>query len=310
MENSTKQIESCIKMFALLKLLLEDNANFTQVVKVIADSRDAVSSDNGGYSVTLNKYLNTLKIFGLNIKKEKGKYYLLNPLFKIDLTREELKAFNILKNYETTSEVDENTKEQLSKLLRAFELRFSERTQMLTKAENSKYNANFSFYYEKFTNKIDICTKYCKEDYKVEIIYYQPRGTEKKITCKPQELLFRSKTVLLQVLDLQSREIISISLDKIISIKQLPIKTTPVFSTNRVVVFGIKGRLAQNYRLRKWEYIREIDNDWHIIVNKDESEEELTNRILKYGASCKVIAPRDFREKIHSALTNTLKLYD
>lgn len=152
--------------------------------------------------------------------------------------------------------------------------------------------------------------KYCKEDYKVEIIYYQPRGTEKKITCKPQELLFRSKTVLLQVLDLQSREIISISLDKIISIKQLPIKTTPVFSTNRVVVFGIKGRLAQNYRLRKWEYIREIDNDWHIIVNKDESEEELTNRILKYGASCKVIAPRDFREKIHSALTNTLKLYD
>lgn len=297
-------------MFALLRLLLEDNANFNQVVKVISDSPEAISSDNGVYSVTLNKYLNTLKIFGLNVKKEKGKYHLLNPLYKIDLTREELKAFHILKNYETTFGADENTKEQLHKLLKAFELRFSEKTQMLAKTENSKFNANFSFYYENFTNKIDICTKYCKEDYKVEIIYYLPRGTEKKITCKPQELLFRSRTVLLQVLDLQSRETISISLDKIISIKQLPIKTTPTFSANRVVVFGIRGRLAQNYRLRKWEYVREIDNEWQIIVNKDESEEELTGRILKYGNLCKVFAPKDFKDKINSTLTNTLKLYE
>ncbi|MCM1010513.1 MAG: hypothetical protein NC390_06525 [Fusobacterium sp.] len=309
-ENSSKQIESCVKMFALLRLLLEDNANFTQVIQVISDSPEPVSSDNSLHSVTLNKYLNTLKIFGLNVKKEKGKYHLLNPLYKIDLTPEELSAFQLLQTYEETENTDENTRELLSKVLKAFELRFSETTQMRAKTLNSKHNANFSFYYDKFTNKIDICTKFCKEDFKVEIIYFQPRGGEKKITGKAQELLFRNKTALLQVLDLQSREITSISLDKIISIKQLPTKTTSVFCTNRVVVFAIKGRLAKNYKLRKWEYVREIINDWHVIVNKDESEEELTNRILKYGASCKVMAPRDFKEKIHSALTNTLKLYE
>lgn len=310
MENSSKQIDSCIRMFALLRLLLEDNANFNQVVKVISDTDAPVTSDNSLYSVTLNKYLNTLKIFGLNVKKEKGKYHLLNPLYKIDLMPEELKAFNLLKTFEDAENIDENTKELLCKVLKTFELRFSETTQMRAQTLNSKYKANFVFYYDKFTNKIDICTKFCREDYKVEIIYFQSRAREKKITCKAQKLLFRSKTALLQVLDLQSREIMSISLDKIISIKQLPMKTTPVFCTNRVVVFAIKGRLAKNYQLRKWEYIREVDDEWHIIVNKDESEEELIRRILKYGDLCKVIAPRDFREKIHSVLTNTLKLYE
>lgn len=310
MENSSKQIDSCIKMFALLRLLLEDNANFNQVVKVISDTPETVSSDNSLYSVTLNKYLNTLKIFGLNVKKEKGKYHLLNPLYKIDFTPEELQAFQLLKSYEEEENTDEAAKELLRKTLKTFELRFSEATQMHAQTLNSQHNANFSFYYDKFTNKIDICEKFCKEDYKVEIIYFSPRGGEKKITGKAQELLFRNKTALLQVLDLQSREITRISLDKIISIKQLPTKTTSTFCTNRVVVFALKGRLAQNYKLRKWEYVREIDNEWVVIVNKDESEEELTNRILKYGASCKVMAPRDFREKIHSALTNTLKLYD
>lgn len=297
-------------MFALLRLLLEDNANFSQVIKVISDTTEPVSSDNSIHSVTLNKYLNTLKIFGLNVKKEKGKYHLLNPLYKIDLTPEELKAFHLLQTFECEDNTDDSTKELLSKVLKAFELRFSETTQMRAKTLNSQHNANFSFYYDKFTNKIDICTKFCKEDYKVEIIYFQPRGIEKKMTGKAQELIFRSKDALLQVLDLQSREITSISLDKIISIKQLPMKTTPVFCTNRVVVFAIKGRLAQNYKLRKWEYVREIDKEWHVIVNKDESEEELTNRILKYGESCKVIAPRDFREKIYTTLTNTLQLYE
>lgn len=296
-------------MFALLKLLLEDNANFNQVVKVISDGQEPGGNDSSIYSVTLNKYLNTLKIFGLNVKKEKGKYHLLNPLFKINLNEEELGAFQLLKGYAESPELDEKTLEELGKVIKAFELRFSESTQMLARANNSKHNANFSFYYETSANKIETCSKFCAEDFKVEIIYFVHNGVEKKIICNAKELCYRRKTILLQVIDSHSSEIKNIPLDKIISIKQLPAKTSTNLP-NKVIVFAIRGRLAKNYKLRKWEYVREIENGWHIIVNKDENEEDLTKRILKYGDSCKVCAPLDFKNKIHNTFNEILKLYD
>lgn len=310
MENGSKQIDSCIKMFALLKLLLEDNANFNQVVKVISDTPDSTASETSNYSVTLNKYLNTLKIFGLNVKKEKGKYHLLNPLFKINLTQEELKAFLLLKQYCESDDIEESMREELTKIIKAFELRFSETTQMLAKANESKHNANFSFYYENFTNKLDICTKFCREEYIVELIYYDKRNNEKKLLCKTVDLSYKRGAVLLQIIELHSRQTLYIRLDKIISIKQTPSKSSCPTQMNRVVAFGIRGRLAKNYRLRKCEYVEGIKNGWHIIVNRDENEDELTNRILKYGDSCIVIGPLEYRKKIQSMFTDMLKLYE
>ncbi len=310
MENSSKQIDSCIKMFALLKLLLEDNANFNQVIKVISDGPQSTGSENSNYSVTLNKYLNTLKIFGLNVKKERGQYHLLNPLFKINLTAQELKAFLLLKRYSESEELEESMREELTKIIRAFELRFSESTQMLAKANESQHNANFNFYYKKFTDKLDTCSKFCREDYIVEIIYYDKKNKEKKINCKALDLNYRSGAVFLEVLDLTSRLTSQISLDKIISIKQSHSKTDSAKNMNRVVVFGLKGRLAKNYKLRKWEYARGIENEWLIIVNRDENEDELTKRILKYGDSCKVYGPLDYKNKIYSTFSEILKLYE
>ena len=314
METSTKQVDSCIKMFALLKLLLEDNAKFSQVVKVIsADEEVSLSSANSIHSVTLNKYLNTLKLFGLNVKKEKGKYHLINPPYKIDLDKEDLEAFMLIKDCAARIYNDGNSKDEFEKFIKSFELRFSETTQMLMKQTSSANRADFSFYYDKFTNKIEICSKFCKEDYKVEIIYYITRSgkkQEKKITAKAQNLLYRRGTVRLQVVDLTSGEPAVISLDNIISIKQLPNKIPPALNTNRVTVYGLRGRLAKNYTLRSWEYSRVIENGWLVIVNKDESEDELIKRLLKYGANCKVLNPTGFKEKILSIYEDTLKLYD
>lgn len=312
MENSTKQVDSCKKLFALLKLLLEDNATFSQVVQVISDDDMPVSSDNSIHSVTLNKYLNTLKLRGLNVKKEKGRYHLINPPYKIDLNKNELSAFWQLKECASSLNDDAKSQEEFEKFLKSFELRFSEQTQMLALKNSSQNRADFSFYYDKFTNKVDICSKFCKEDYKVEIIYYTKgrKKIEKKIIANAQELLYRRNSVKLHVLDLGSHQTNTIPIDQIISIKQLPGKITPVYNPNRVVVFAIKGRLAKNYRLREWEYVENIKNGWTIIVNKDEDEEELTERILKYGASCKIIQPTSFKDKILSIFEKTLKLYE
>lgn len=311
MENSTKQVDSFIKMYALIKLLLEDNANFSQVISVISDDGMPVSSDNSIHSVTLSKYLNTLKIFGLNVKKEKGKYHLINPLYKIDLNQNELNAFMFIKEFEQTLHDDEKTKAEFEKFIKAVELRFSEATQMLAKKRTSKNRADFNFYFEKFTSKVDICSKFCKEDYKVEIVYY-PNGkkTEKKILAKAQELLYRRNSVRLKILDLNSNQTTDIPLDQIISIKQMPVKITTTYCANRVTVYGIRGRLAKNYRVRSWEVAEGYNGEWLIIKNKDESEDELIKRLLKYGNSCKVFTPVTLRDKVLSIFENTLKIYE
>ena len=72
MKDKTKQIDTIIKTFALLNLLLKDNADFTEVLKAISNNDTLLTSDNGTYNVMLSKYLNTLKLFGLDVKKEKG----------------------------------------------------------------------------------------------------------------------------------------------------------------------------------------------------------------------------------------------
>ena len=298
MESSTKQVDSFIKLYALLKLLLEDNANFAQAISVISDNDLPISSDNSIHSVTLSKYLNTLKVFGLNVKKEKGKYHLLNPLYKIDLSQDELNSFMFIKEFASNLKDDEKTRLEFEKFIKAFELRLSEATQMFEKTRESKNRADFSFYFDKLENK-------------VEIVYYtNGKKTEKKIMAKAQELHFRRNSVKLLVLDLGSTQTTDIPLDQIISIKQMPVKITSAFSTNRVTVYGIRGRLAKNYRVRTWEVAEGYRGEWLMIKNRDESEEELTKRLLKYGNSCKVFSPASMRDKITSIFESTLKLYE
>ncbi len=307
METNLKQIDSCVKMFALLRLLLEDNADFAKVFKVISETTTTPCKDTRVFSVTLNKYLNTLKLFGLNVRKEKGKYYLVNPPYKLELSTNELKSFITIK--ELAENFNDEDSEEFNKFLKSFELRFSERTQLLAKTMKSTHSADFSFYYSNSANKIDTCSKFCREDFKVEIIYYSGKR-EKKITAKAQELLYRKSQVKLHVLNLNSREPLAIPVSKIISIKQLPTKITSNYATNRVIVYGLKGRLAKNYNVRQWEYTNGYQNEWLIVVNKDENEEELIKRILKYGNMCKVFSPADFREKITKTIDDTLKLYE
>jgi len=309
MEKNSKKIDSILKIFALLRLLLEDDANFSQVIKTISLSQDPLLMDKNIHSVTLNKYLNTLRLFGLNVKKEKGKYNLINPPYKIELTTTELKIFSKIKNCAKKYTAVENA--DFEKFIKTFELHFSENTKMLINKINTGSDTDLSFYYDKFTNKIDICSKFCNEDYKVEIIYYDKKITnEKKITAKLNELVYRNGTVYLNLINLNKSEPQTISLEKILSIKQQPKKTTTTFFTNNVVMYKLTGRLAQNYNPREWEEVYTKVDDYTIIKNSNEPEEELIKRILKYGTQCKIITPQHFKEKICNAIEKTLKLYE
>ena len=66
---SDKYNEACIKVFDMLKLLSNGTAKYSDIIDLFNGSEN---SDNAGANVILNKYLNTLKIFGINIYKSKN----------------------------------------------------------------------------------------------------------------------------------------------------------------------------------------------------------------------------------------------
>lgn len=307
MRNNSKKIDSISKTFALLNLLLKNNATFAEVIKTIS-SNNNISIDNSINSVTLNKYLNTLKLFGLNVKKEKGKYHLINPPYKINLNPTQLKTLNSIKECAKNYPTNEN--EEFYKFIESFELHFSNQTQMYLQTSTINKDIDYSFYNNKYTNKIDICTKFCNEDFKVEITYYKTDFDNPiKILAKTKNLIYRNGTINLEIINLNQNEFQAIPLEKIINIKQNPEKIITNFSNNKTVIYGLKGRLSQNYNIREWETCLEKRGEWTVIINKNEPENELLNRLLKYGDQCLIYTPHSFKEKLHDKIKKTLELY-
>lgn len=300
-----KHIESCVKVFELLQLLLRGDATNSEITKLFEDSEQTSNTA----CVTLNKYINTLKIFGINIVKDGGHYKILNPPYKINLSEAEQKGFYELYNF---ADSFGESFESVKNFLKCIEARFSEINQKDMKREKSKNNSNFNFYYEKFMRKIEICTKFCTEDYKAEIIYYKP-GSKKEsiIQAKPEKIVFNKNKAKLCVLNLSNREMISIDINKIIDLRQMSNKITSNFRFNKTIIFRLSGRLAENYTLRKWEYLDDFDDEGNkIFINKDEDENELLRRVLKYNTSCKILSPQSFKDKLLEEIDKTLALYE
>ena len=81
---SEKYNEACLKIFDMLKLLSRGSAPYEDIISLFEN--DDLNSGSAAH-VILNKYLNTLKIFGINVYKSKNIYYLQNSFFSINLSK-------------------------------------------------------------------------------------------------------------------------------------------------------------------------------------------------------------------------------
>ena len=72
--------DSCIKLFQFIEMLYDGEVDFKTVINHFSDGKyDGTSNTH----VTLNKYLNALKIFGVKVKKSEHKYTMEVPLYKM-----------------------------------------------------------------------------------------------------------------------------------------------------------------------------------------------------------------------------------
>lgn len=301
---SEKYNDSVLKMFRLLKLLSNGEVPFADVINIFADEVDGVKSNS---HVVLNKYLNTLRIFGIVVKKKKNIYYLINTPFSMEFDEDDLKSILLLKS---SMELlpEGKSKESFNKFINDLEIRFSKNTKHLLHTITSEANFDLSFYFSKFKEQINECEKLCQEKQKLELVYISD-DEEITIICSPKEVKYQNKKVCFSVYNQLSRQIFDIPIDNIKCIRQLPtISSTPEISMT--VVYKLKGRLAQSYKMREWEYSKGYDDKGNLtIVNTNEDFDVLVARLMKYADNCVIISPRFLKERMISLINKTLENY-
>lgn len=302
---SEKYNDSCIKIFSLIKLLLNDDAEYSKVMSIFAEEASANLST---FPVILNKYLNTLKIFGIKVKKVKNKYYLLNMPFNVDFSENDVKAVQLLKS---ACDIIPNakSKEALLTFIKSVEMRYNETAKSIVTYSNIDMHPDLTFYFSKFHDQILECEKLCSEKKKLEILYLT-EDKEATIICSPKEVKYQNRKVCFSVFNQLSRQVFDIPIDNIKSIKQLP----TLSSTQNVsmsVVYKLKGRLAEAYKLKEWEYSNGYDSNGNlIVVNSNEDTDVLLSRLMKYGENCVLVTPKFMKDRMRELIEKVLNNYN
>lgn len=301
-----KYNDSCVKLFEFIKMLYDGEVEFKKVLNHFSDGQyDGKSNTH----VTLNKYLNAMRIFGIKVKKINGKYHMLSSLYKIKFDLNDMKSIQILKEAGNILPNGQN-KTNFEDFIKKIEIRYDESAQSIEQINENTQNLHLSFYHSEMVEQVKQCEKYCQDKLKLEIIFTNEKGEEINILCSPLEQIYQKRKICLKVLGNNGSRVYEIPIENIKSIKQLPVSTSTQ-SIPTTVVYRIKNRLARNYKLRDWERLDKIESDGsHIIVNKNEDLNLLLKRLMRYGTECEICSPKFLKEEMIERINATLENYE
>lgn len=305
MKNNKKLNEGCLKIFQLLELLYEDKADYDSVISIFKDEFADQSTNN--IQVILNKNMNALKVFGIKVIKENNKYKMLSSLYSMPFTLDDLKAISII-----TNSIKEFPDEEIDKNILSFinNIQFRMGNEDKNTLNNLSQNRNydFSFYYSNIKDQVEQCRKICKEGFIINVFYIS-KGQEISCKCTPQEVLYDTKNAYLKVYDTISRQNLEIPITNILSIAKLPQIAKKVEMTT-TVVYKLKNRLAQTYKLKETETSEGLNaNGELIVINKGEPFDKLLQRLMRYSYNCEIVSPKNLREEMIKLINETLNNY-
>ena len=306
MKNNKKLNEGCLKIFQLLELLYEDKADYDSVISIFKDEFADQSTNN--IQVILNKNMNALKVFGIKVIKENNKYKMLSSLYSMPFTLDDLKAISII-----TNSIKEFPDEEIDKNILSFinNIQFRMGNEDKNTLNNLSQNRNydFSFYYSNIKDQVEQCQKICKEGFIINVFYIS-KGQEISCKCTPQEVLYDTKNAYLKVYDTISRQNLEIPITNILSIAKLPQIAKKVEMTT-TVVYKLKNRLAQTYKLKETETSEGLNaNGELIVINKGEPFDKLLQRLMRYLYNCEIVSPKNLREEMIKLINETLNNYE
>ena len=285
--------------------MYEDRAYYKDVVDIFKDEINEQSANN--IQVTLNKYINTLKVFGIKIKKVNNKYNLMSNLYSMEFTLEDLKSISILtagvKNFP-----DKDLCEEIESFTNTIKLRMNSADKTTLNMLNNSTVYDFSFFYADIRKQIEECEKLCKESHILDLVYLK---NEKEVhcTCVAKEVIYDSKNAYLRVHDSVNRQSLEIPINNIIHITMRPNRINNV-ELNTTVVYKMKGRLSKTYKLKEHEHSNGYDEEGNlIIVNRNEPFEKLLSRLMKYTTCCELVSPKYLREDMIKLISDSISNY-
>ena len=301
-----KYNDACIKLFKFIIMLYEDKAYFKDVINLISDGEyDGTSNTH----VTLNKYLNALKIYGIKVKKINNKYQLLSPLDKISFNDNDIKCIKKLKSAAELLSENSSIKQNFNAFIKNLELRYDETTKNIAYKQNNIEHNN-DFICSDLVEQIKLCEKYCNEKQKLEIVYKNSNNQEANLVCTPLETIYLKRQICLKTIGNNGSRVYEIPVEAIKEIKQLPVSGNSA-QMPTTIVYRIKNRLAKNYRIRDLEKLEKIETNGNkIIVNKGEDFNILLRRLMKYGTECEIISPKFIKEEMINLINKTLSNYE
>ncbi len=305
MTKNKKLNAGCLKIFELLNLLYEDKADYNRVIEIFKD--DLVETSTNNVQVVLNKYMNTLKVFGIKVVKQNNKFKLLSSLYSMNFSADDLKAISILAN-SVQDFPDEDLANDIKSFLNVFELRMSNDDKKVLNALCQNSNYDFSFYYSEMKDQIEQCKNLCTDKLMINVLFIKD-GEQVLCKCTPKEVLYDAKKVYLKVYDASKRQNYELPLSSILSISKLPQKANSIEMTT-TVVYKLKNKLAKRYVLKDGEVSQGIDeNGEQTIVNNGEPFEKLLKRLMRYSFDCEIISPKPLREQMIKMINDTLENY-
>ncbi len=284
------------KALLMFNLLVESPKSYEEIKTYIYNHpylREQISMD------TMRVYMNSLKRLGCEIKRIKGedkisRYFIVAHPYELKLSEDEKKSIlYVYKNIVKSLSVEEllsmdNFFEKLGKYIK-----------------DDEFVANLRKYSPlKEINKYILkeLIDYCKRKEQIVISYNSPNSGVKQIEVISDKLDVSNGKIYLYGTGLEYNQYGSFLVSRVKSIDGIKIeKTIP----NGLKEIKIECEFYCNQKdivLSENEKILSTADD-KIIVEITTSNEFLTiQRILEYGAKCKVLAPKEFQEKVVNIL--------
>ena len=305
MKQPKKFSDTSIRVLETLKVLVKKSSSIQDIITHF----EKIDPNNRIYTnEVILKYINTLKVAGYKFVKQKDKYVIQKNPNQLNFNKEDLEAIYLIENLSKTFH-EEKIKTEISKFLQELEKRFDDNTKLIANNLHKPGFVYLDFNYDKYSDQIKKCEAHCIEGQKIKITYKNSSGCVISENVEPNEIKYKGKNVYLNAYNPLSANILDINLDDIIEIVQLPSRSNPTKMPS-TVTFIIKDRLANGYRLHNGEkLIQTYPDKSKLISSQKEDKTFLLKRLMRYGANCEVVSPKDLRAKMAEMIDSTLNYY-
>lgn len=281
---SLKKNLSSMQVIKTLKVLMQGDYTMQELIqKLNENEQDAVFNNS-----VISKYINTCRFLGIDIPKIHNKYYVTTLPFGIEFSNKEQDLITAL-------------------------------CEMVKNEMSAKYFKNFDGFIQKlnrYSNKQ--IARIDKDEYKCSFEYFEHAVKQRKKV----NLLFKNQGILecipLNIVEFDGKTYFKIyknrvrliDVNRLSGIQILNQYYIPPYENEQVVVYNLKGKLAERYELRENETLISKEDGCITISNRNEPKEILFSRLLRYDDKCEIKTPKIYREEMKQLLSDMLKNYE